>query len=436
VNPPSLGSAASKTHNLSQRRRQMPAASRNKRPSHWAQCIAAILVAGTVAAVAVLHQQNLIESPRPFQIVTHSPDATANQYAPHTVGALSAKDRHVLEVLPAPSAQPFSKNPKAVLAKIATPVSTPIFIHDVAECKFISRGILEHGSWEPHIQQLLLAAMLNSEVPEGRTPYFFDIGANIGVFSLVIAAAGHHVLAFEPMQYNAELLAASIRKAQVQDRVRLFKTALANSSSADLCIEPAAGGHPKQNRGNGQLAPPDAASGKCGTKQETVPVRSVNDVLAQIPAIGSSDICVNAIKADVEGFENFALRGASSIMTGPCPPCLVALEFNRQYSKRAALQQGYTQGSNGTDVFEYLVRELGYTCIDTTHRSAGPIAPPFTSARDGDYACELAEHPRCRRVGKGGKGAHTLAFKAAMRRAGRAWLGLSVWRVFVPEITE
>lgn len=337
-----------------------------------------------------------------LRILNHSPDETAYLRESRGHGsissAFSARGRHALEVLPTDmaTAMPFSKNPKATLAKIVTPLSTPIFIHDIVECKFISRSILEIGSWEPHLQQLLLAAMLHSRVPQGRTPYFFDIGANIGVYSMVLAAGGHQVVAFEPMQYNAELLAASIAKAHVQDRVRLFKTALANTSAADLCIEPASRGHPKENRGNGQLARPDSASGKCSIGQEAVPVRSVNDLLAQTPSI--SNICVNAIKADVEGFENFALRGASSIFTGPCPPCVVALEFNRNYTIRAALEQEYTQGADGNDVFDYLVRELGYKCVNVMDRRVGPVALPFSSAGDADYACLLAAHPRCRHV--------------------------------------
>ena len=357
-----------------------------------------IAIATTTMAVAFLLPQKVrrsVESPG-LPVLNRSPGATANRFAePHISNALSARDRHVLEVLPDGHPQPFAKNPKATLAKILTPLSTPIFVHDVAECKFISRGIIENGSWEPHLQQLLLAAMLNAKVPEGRSPVFFDMGANIGVFSMVLAAGGHRVMAFEPMQYNAELLAASIAKAHVQDRVRLFKVALANSSSADLCIEPASGGHPKQNRGNGQLAPPDP-SGKCRNWQESVPVRSVNDLLAQTP--GTSNICVNAIKADVEGFESFALRGASSLMTGPCPPCLVTLEFNRNYTKRAALQRAHSEGADGSDVFEYLVHELGFRCVNTMNRRAGPVSPPFSSAPDSDYACLLWEHPRCQGI--------------------------------------
>lgn len=303
--------------------------------------------------------------------------------------------KYILEVLPDKKGNSFSKNPRATLEKIREPLSTPIFVHDVVECQFISRGIIEKQSWEPHLQQLALAAMQNANVPLHRTPYFLDIGANIGAYSMVLAAGGHRVLAFEPMQYNTELLAASVGRAHAEDRIRIFKTALANISSTDLCIEPASGGQPKQNHGNGQLVKPDQ-NGMCIKGQEVVPVRSVNAILDQIP--GMSNICVNAIKADTEGFENFALRGASSIMTGPCPPCLVTFEFNRKYAVRAALQQAYTEGANGNDIFKYLVDELGYKCVNTRNRRMGTVSPPFHSCPNSDYACVLSKHPRCSSV--------------------------------------
>ena len=38
---------------------------------------------------------------------------------------------------------------------------------------------------------------------------FVDIGANIGAYSIIMAAAGYNVEAFEPMEYNVELVLLS-----------------------------------------------------------------------------------------------------------------------------------------------------------------------------------------------------------------------------------
>jgi len=329
---------------------------------------------------------------------------------PPTVG------RHALEVVPPNSAEAgasFVYNPRATLATLHAPRATPIFVHDLDECAFISRRIRHLGHFESDLQEMLLTAMAQAETPSGKDPVFVDIGANLGAYSLVVAAAGFHVLAFEPMIYNTELLAASVAKAGKHSRVRLFKTALAVESGLG-CMQAAGLGHPGDNQGNGQIHPPDSSNGtngNCQPWQEEVPIRSMDDLLSE--TLSLSDICVSAIKVDVEGYENFALRGASTIMRGTCPPCMVVVEFFRDYAQRASELQGYEPGgggredeerpgADGSDVFELLVHELGYTCTPVRNTFVkGPQAPvtrPFLKAPDADYVCLLPQHPRCRLV--------------------------------------
>jgi len=316
---------------------------------------------------------------------------------------LPAVARHVLEVVPPNSAEAgasFVHNPRATLASLHAPRATPIFVHDLDECAFISRRIRHLGHFESDLQEMLLTAMEQAETPAGKKSVFVDIGANLGAYSLVVAAAGFHVVAFEPMHYNTELLAASIAKAGKHSSVRLFKAAVAQQGSGVGCMQAAGLGHPGDNFGNGQLHPPDNASGACQPGQEEVPIVSLDDVLLETPSL--SDMCVGAVKVDVEGYENFALRGASLIMRGSCPPCMVVVEFFRQYTQRASRLQGYAPGAEGSDVFELLVQELGYTCTPVRNTFVkgpqAPAAPPFSTAPDADYVCLLPQHPRCRRV--------------------------------------
>lgn len=314
------------------------------------------------------------------------------------LGMLGTEPSFAYDVSEAANTTRFAKNPHARMAKMTAPLPTRLYVHDPEECQFISRSLLRYGVWEPEKVHILLNAMSQSEVPPGKTPYFFDIGANIGVYTMQMAAGGHRVLAFEPMQYNTELLAASIAEVGVDGMVRLAKTALSHSSSADLCIAPASLGSPEINRGNGQLVPIDPETGSCGPGQETVPVRSIDDVLAELSL---SDICVNAVKADVEGFENFALRGGASVMQGPCPPCVVQIEFIRPYAKAAErLQYGQHAGEvGGHAIFEFLVQELNFTCVRHGFLlRQEPVHEPFAQVEDGDYVCILRQHPRCRDV--------------------------------------
>ena len=71
----------------------------------------------------------------------------------------------------------------------------------------LSRKIREDGTWEPHMVKLFLD-ILKKDPELG----FIDIGANIGVYSLSAAAAGHSVVAVEPFEENLKHLAGGIQQ--------------------------------------------------------------------------------------------------------------------------------------------------------------------------------------------------------------------------------
>ena len=88
-------------------------------------------------------------------------------------------------------------------------------------------------------------------------------------------------------------------------------------------------------------------------------------------------------------------------MQGPCPPCVVAIEFIRPYAKAAErLQYGQHAGEvGGHAIFEFLVQELNFTCVRHGFLlRQEPVHEPFAQVEDGDYVCILRQHPRCRDV--------------------------------------
>ena len=62
------------------------------------------------------------------------------------------------------------------------------------EDEFISKTIRSSGLWEPRILNDTFKKILSDDAELGM----IDIGANIGVYSLVTAAMGHDVVAVEP----------------------------------------------------------------------------------------------------------------------------------------------------------------------------------------------------------------------------------------------
>ena len=69
-----------------------------------------------------------------------------------------------------------------------------VCLYPDAEDEFISRTIRSSGLWEPQILNDTFKKILSDDVDLG----VIDIGANIGVYSLVAAAMGHDVVAVEP----------------------------------------------------------------------------------------------------------------------------------------------------------------------------------------------------------------------------------------------
>ena len=139
----------------------------------------------------------------------------------------------------------FRHNPRARLAHINKPSSFRLYVHDPKECQWISGTILKKHKFEAHIQKQILQIL--RKVSNG-TEYFMDIGANLGTFSLNMAAAGFNVVAFEPLQYNTELLTASMGLNSFGRRIHLFKTAVAAHEMGKMCVKPASAGDPRHNQ--------------------------------------------------------------------------------------------------------------------------------------------------------------------------------------------
>ena len=68
-----------------------------------------------------------------------------------------------------------------------------------------------------------------SSFEENETLY--DIGANVGIYSLYAASKGHHVLAFEPSAFNYHILIKNTEINQLSHHISAFCLALSNQST-------------------------------------------------------------------------------------------------------------------------------------------------------------------------------------------------------------
>jgi FkbM family methyltransferase len=144
---------------------------------------------------------------------------------------------------------------------------------------------------------------------------FFDIGANIGVYSIIAAALQSQVFAFEPHPYTYRLLQENIALNHIGDRVHCFASALGDYEGSILLTD--------------------------------LPGSPINRVLTaggsggiEVPVLTGRTFCrehgvvPEVLKIDVEGFEQVVLRGFDQVLTDTK---LILVETESQVEVRRVL---------------------------------------------------------------------------------------------------
>ena len=131
-----------------------------------------------------------------------------------------------------------------------------------------------------------------------RDDVFYDIGANVGAYSLLAAAAGvRDVRGFEPSSATMNLYSRNIHLNGLADVVHAYRVALGETAGeAKISLNDGTMNH---------LLPQAEAR----IASESVPVQRLDDVF--------SGDAPSFLKIDVEGFEPEVLRGAASTLAHP-----------------------------------------------------------------------------------------------------------------------
>jgi len=155
---------------------------------------------------------------------------------------------------------------------------------------------------------------------------FLDVGANIGLYSLVAAkrvGAGGRVFSIEPHAVNVISLMQNIAANNLQDRINVICTALHNSSGVFefnyYSLEPGS-------------AMSQLGETKDGYEQDFVPVMkelklatSIDDLVAR-----QSMPPPNHVKIDVDGNERLVIEGMMNLLQSPARPRSVQVEVNKR----------------------------------------------------------------------------------------------------------
>ena len=174
----------------------------------------------------------------------------------------------------------------------------------------------------------------------------FDVGANIGYISLIlakIASASGRVFAFEPDSNNLAYLRQNVRK---KTNVSIIEAGVgAEAGTLELYTEDLTGQNSSFIKDFDQLSVNAASAGVCArVRPVSVPVISLDDFVHE------RKLSPRFIKIDVEGFELEVLHGASVLMRDRSPVLVVEVHERQE---------------NQQSVFDYLVG-AGYRIFDVS----------------------------------------------------------------------
>lgn len=220
----------------------------------------------------------------------------------------------------------------------AVNVTTPLYRFRMAlytEHDIVSRQIAKRGYWEirdPSELSILGGTHSLPVPPTGRT--FLDIGANMGFYTFLFAAAGYNVIALEPLAHNRRAIDATLcLNPALALRIRLIPVALGTPrSETEVCVIQSSTAN---NRGNGVmrcgegLGCPRAGRKVC----EVVRLRRLDAVLAELRPRS-----IDLVKMDVEGAECDVLEGGQSLLS-KYGPALVQIELKMPKVTACALRE-------------------------------------------------------------------------------------------------
>lgn len=186
---------------------------------------------------------------------------------------------------------------------------------------------------------------------------FLDVGGNIGMYAVRVANrlnAEQRAVCFEPMPDNVARIRENIELNGFARRVEVHEIALSDAEGeAELVLredfEMGSG------TGNASIAISEDADARF--RKIRVPMRRFDDLLAEKAWWGAFPV----VKVDIEGHEDFFLRGAAGWLHRDRP--IVLTEINNWFYKKRGTTSSIVFGGSIPDNYELaLLRTRGTTC--------------------------------------------------------------------------
>ncbi|KAH3693206.1 uncharacterized protein LOC127863172 isoform X2 [Dreissena polymorpha] len=115
----------------------------------------------------------------------------------------------------------FANQATCTPLRVSSTITPQICVYDGKTDHFISASILSSGTWEGEHM-----SMLHRILGANKGMELFDIGSNIGVFTVLAAKVGHRVVAVDPLKKNLMLLSRSLRTGGLTENTTLLWNAV------------------------------------------------------------------------------------------------------------------------------------------------------------------------------------------------------------------
>ncbi|XP_033748261.1 uncharacterized protein LOC117333197 isoform X1 [Pecten maximus] len=216
-----------------------------------------------------------------------------------------------------------------------------VYIHDPKNDKWVSGSLAKGQIWESQLVNLVLAALQKE-----KNAVFLDIGANLGIYSLMAAKQGFRTVSIEPLKINVQRICSSVRAGHFSDKMTIVRGALSDVSqnvTLGMDVNNVGGSFVLQDQNQIKVK----ASEVGGTYSDVV-MSTTLDNLLQLPDINSTRV---VIKMDVEGYEHKVLRGGEKF-------------FNRMDVPTILMEWEFHKGTqSGTEIIQFF-ESRNYTAYD------------------------------------------------------------------------
>lgn len=227
--------------------------------------------------------------------------------------------------------------------RIAFKPSVQICLYPDAMDVHVSYHLRDAGIWEPH----MLRHFQNILYQDPQLGVY-DIGANIGQYSLVAAAMGRKVVAVEPHVPSLRRLHKAIKLGKLEDKIILIQNAISDRrETLELSI-------PGDNQGGVGLTSQDADR---FCTEPDCPPQATTIVMDDLLEVTNFDKAI--IKVDIEGHEHRAFIKSQRLFEN--------VDVQYIFMEWIKLREYYGSEADDTrdkrlvfDLIDYLV-EMGYT---------------------------------------------------------------------------